>query len=140
MEREIVVGVDGSPSSRAALRWALNHASLTGATVCAVAAWDFPTFYSWEGGSLPPYDFEEAARTSLEEAVDDIVRSARVPVPVRREVRHGHPTRVLVDAAKTADMLVVGSRGHGYVHGALLGSVSQRCVQHAHTPVVIIRT
>jgi nucleotide-binding universal stress UspA family protein len=139
-ESKIVVGVDGSASSRSALRWAINHASLTGAAVHAVAAWDFPAFYSWEGGALPPQDFEEMARTGLEEAVEDIVRSARVPVPVRREVRHGHPTRVLIDAAKDADLLVVGSRGHSSFYAALLGSVSQRCAQHARTPVVIIRS
>lgn len=137
---KIVVGVDGSGPSRSALRWAINHAGLTGAAVHAVAAWNFPTFYNWEGGAVPPHDFEEAARKSLEDAVDDIVGSARVPVPVCREVRHGHPTRVLIDAAKDADLLVVGSRGHGSFYGALLGSVSQRCAQYAHTPVVIIRT
>jgi nucleotide-binding universal stress UspA family protein len=139
-ERKIVVGVDGSPSSVSALRWALKQAELTGSTVHAIAAWDFPAFYSWEGGPLPPEDFEQATRMSLDNAVDGVLGTTEVSVPIHREVRHGHSVRVIVDAAKGADLLVIGSRGHGTLYGALLGSVSQRCAQHAACPVVIVRS
>lgn len=64
-ERTIVVGVDGSEPAACALRWAVKQAALTGSTVRAVGAWEFPAFYSWEGGPMPPDDFEDAARKAL---------------------------------------------------------------------------
>jgi nucleotide-binding universal stress UspA family protein len=136
---KIVVGVDGSASSKAALMWAIGQARLTGSEVQAIVAWEFPAFYSWEGGPMPPEDFEEAARNSLNGAVDEVLSTIDVPVPVDREIRHGHSAQVLVDAAADADLLVVGCRGHGSFYGALLGSISQRCAQHAPCPVVIVR-
>lgn len=137
--RSIVVGVDGSAPSRAALRWALEQATLTEAEVRAVAGWEFPAFYSWEGGPMPPEDFERAAHEGLNDAVDEALRDKEYPVRVNREVVHGHSAQVLLDAATDADLLVVGSRGHGSFYGALLGSVSQQCAQHAGCPVVIVR-
>ncbi|GAA0529203.1 universal stress protein [Saccharopolyspora subtropica] len=136
---KIVVGVDGSESSRNALRWALQQAALTGAVVHAVCAWEFPAFYSWEGGPLPPDDFEESARRSLDDAVDEVERETGPPAPIERHLTHGHAAQALLDAAADADLLVVGSRGHGSFYGALLGSVSQRCAVHAQCPVVIVR-
>ena len=138
-EREIVVGVDGSASSRAALRWAVRQAELTGTGVRAVAAWEFPAFYSWEGGPMPPEEFEETARKGLDDAVSEIQHETGTPVRITRETKHGHSAQVLLDAAEGAELLVVGSRGHGSFYGALLGSVSQRCAQHARCPVVIVR-
>lgn len=135
----IVVGVDGSPSSKAALRWALGQAALTGAELRAVAAWEFPAFYSWEGGPMPPEDFERAARESLNTAVDEALHADEFPVRVNREILHGHSAQVLLDSAADADLLVLGSRGHGSFYGVLLGSVSQQCAQHAGCPVVIVR-
>ncbi|MHA6799411.1 universal stress protein [Bounagaea algeriensis] len=136
----IVVGVDGSPSAKAALQWAVQQGEWTGARLRAVAAWEFPAFYSWEGGPMPPDDFEEAARTSMNESVDEIEHEG-TRVAIDREVHHGHAAQVLLDASQAADveLLVVGSRGHGSFYGALLGSVSQRCAQHAKVPVVIVR-
>lgn len=136
----VVVGVDGSPSSMAALRWAARQAERTGARVRAVAAWEFPSFYSWEGGPMPPDDFEDAARTSMNESVDEVEHEG-ASVPIDRDVHHGHAAQVLLEASETAgvELLVVGSRGHGSFYGALLGSVSQRCAQHAKVPVVIVR-
>ncbi len=136
----IVVGADGSPSAKAALQWAVRQAEWTGARLRAVAAWEFPAFYSWEGGPMPPDDFEEAARTSMNDSVD-AVEHGGTRVAIDREVHHGHAAQVLLDAAQAADveLLVVGSRGHGSFYGALLGSVSQRCAQHAKVPVVIVR-
>ncbi|GAA2794284.1 universal stress protein [Saccharopolyspora taberi] len=138
-ESEIVVGVDGSSSSKAALRWAVRQAGLTGAGVRAVAAWEFPAFYSWEGGPMPPEEFEQTARKSLDDAVDEVEHQTVGPVRISREIMHGHSAQVLLDAAEGAELLVVGSRGHGSFYGALLGSVSQRCAQHARCPVVIVR-
>ena len=137
--RDVVVGVDGSAPSKAALRWALRQASLTGADVRAVGAWEFPAFYSWEGGPMPPEDFEQASRTALNDAVDEALREQEYPVRIHREIVHGHSAQVLLDQSAEADLLVVGSRGHGSFYGALLGSVSQQCAQHSTCPVVIVR-
>ncbi|HTZ07910.1 MAG TPA: universal stress protein, partial [Acidimicrobiales bacterium] len=60
-------------------------------------------------------------------------------VPVRLVVREGHPAPVLIDEAGGADLLVVGSRGHGAFMGMVLGSVSEHCVSHAPCPVVVVR-
>lgn len=138
-QNTIVVGVDGSPSSRSALSWALGQASLTGTSVTAVIAWEFPAFYSWEGGTMPPEEFEDAAHENLHRAVDETVTDAHRHVPVHREVRHGHAAQVMLEASKGAELLVLGSRGHGGFVGALLGSVSHKCVHHAGCPVVILR-
>jgi nucleotide-binding universal stress UspA family protein len=138
----IVVGVDGSEPSARALRWALRQAELTGGVVEAVAAWEYPQYYTWGGmPSLGPDEvgtFEEAARRALEETV----RKTAGPEPgarIRTRVAHGQAARALLDAAEGAALLVLGSRGHGGFAGALLGSVGQHCIQHAHCPVVVIR-
>lgn len=133
----IVVGVDGSPSSKAALRWAVRHARLTGARVEAVAAWQFPTYYGWD--LLPDSaDIESTARSMLEEAIAGIATLA-AGVKIQPMVRQGNAAQVLLDDAKGAGLLVVGSRGHGGFTEALLGSVGQHCVHHATCPVVVIR-
>jgi len=136
----IVVGVDGSPSSRAALRWAVGQARLTGGTVDAVIAWQIPLMlenYSWAPiGVEEARDFAEDARKRLDAAIGEEVRPADSEL-VRSQVVRGHPAQVLLDAA--ADLLVVGSRGHGSFAGALLGSVGQHCVHHAPCPVLIMR-
>ncbi|MER7011746.1 universal stress protein [Saccharopolyspora sp. NPDC000359] len=138
-ERKIVVGVDGSDPSKCALRWAVRQAALSGATVHAVGSWEFPAFYSWEGGPMPPDDFEDAARKALDDTVEQIQREDLPTVPIERELVHGHAAQALLDASDGAELLVVGSRGHGSFYGALLGSVSQRCAVHAKCPVVIVR-
>ena len=135
-EHVIVVGVDGSEPSRAALRWALRQAEHTGAQVRAVAAWEYPAFYSWEGGPMPPDDFQDAARRNLDEAVADVAGEGS---GVQRAVVQGHSAQALLEAATGAELLVVGSRGHGSFYRTLLGSVSQRCAVHAKCPVVIVR-
>lgn len=135
-ENVIIVGVDGSEPSRAALRWALRQAELTGATVRAVVAWEYPAFYSWEGGPMPPDDFQAAAERNMNDAVDVVTRR---DAGVERVVVHGHSAQALLEAADGAELLVVGSRGHGGFYRTLLGSVSQRCAVHAKCPVVIVR-
>lgn len=138
----IVVGADGSPSSRAAFRWAVQQAELTGATVHAVIAWQYPVAtggYAWAPVAvLDSTDLQEAAEKVLADEIGEVV-GARSDVRVRPEAIEGSPAQVLLSAAEGADLLVVGSRGHGGFAGALLGSVSQHCVHHAKCPVVIIR-
>lgn len=138
----IVVGVDGSDSSKQALRWAVRQAEATGGVVEAVTAWDFPQFHGALGW-LPPSSGDEAAlqaraRKELDEAVEEAVGS-QPPVEVRSEVRYGTPASVLLNASHGASLLVVGSRGLGGFAGLLLGSVAQHCTQHASCPVLVVR-
>ena len=128
----IVVGVDGSPGSRMALRWAVGHAELIGATVHAVLAWQLPETHSYTSR-----DTEADARVTLDTAIDAALgpdQRARVTA----QVAPGRPGHVLVDASSGAQLLVVGSHGHGDLVGRLIGSVSQYCVTHARCPVVVV--
>jgi len=138
----IVVGVDGSPSSRAALRWAVRQAACTGGAVDAVIAWQIPVIvqsYGWAPiGAQEVADFEAEARKAIDAVISEEVEPADQHL-VTSQVVNGHPAQVLLDAASGADLLVVGTRGHGAFAEALLGSVSQYCVHHAHCPVLIMR-
>ncbi|HXL88918.1 MAG TPA: universal stress protein [Streptosporangiaceae bacterium] len=141
-DRRIVAGIDGSAPSLGALAWAIGQAGLTGAAVDAVAAWHYPVAtggYGWTPvGVGAEYDFRELTEKILADAISNTL----VPggdVRVRAHVVEGNPAQVLIDASDGADLLVVGSRGHGGFTEALLGSVSQHCVQHARCPVVVLR-
>ena len=138
----IVAGVDGSPSSVSALRWAIRQAGLTGAAVDAVIAWRYPVSaggYGWAPtGMGTTFDFKEEAEKVLAGAIGTACDPGS-GVSVRVRVVEGNAAQVLLDASDGADLLVVGSRGHGGFAEALLGSVSQHCVHHAHCPVVVIR-
>lgn len=133
----IVVGVDGSEPSKAALRWALRQAGLTGDRVDVVTAWHYPVTYGWAPmpGSV---DIAGGAQQMLDDLLPEIV-GPDPGVEVRSRVVEGHAAGVLVDASKGADLLVLGNRGYGGFAEAMLGSVSQQCVQHATCAVVIIR-
>ncbi|MFF7456922.1 universal stress protein [Kitasatospora sp. NPDC008115] len=135
--RRIVVGIDGSAPSKAALRWAVGQAVLTGATVHAVAAWEYPSLYGW---FAPMVDdgFEQSARRTLTVEVDEVIGERR-PVPVEESLVLGHAAEVLLEVAEGADLLVLGSRGRGTFARTLLGSVSARCAVHGSCPVVIVR-
>jgi nucleotide-binding universal stress UspA family protein len=137
-ERRIVVGVDGSESSKAALRWAIRQAKLTGESVDAVIAWRFPSTYGWAPYPVTMPDLEGNAKSVLITALAEV--SALEPdVLVRPIVTEGNAAEVLLRAAKGADLLVVGSREHGEFASALLRSVSMYCVLHAHCPVLVFR-
>jgi nucleotide-binding universal stress UspA family protein len=134
----IVVGVDGSESSLRALDWAARQAELTGGSLDAIMTWEWPANYGW----APPYpsDWNPAAEAAkvLDQAIEPL-RGAHPKVAISSRVVEGHPAPVLVDASRKAQLLVVGSRGHGEFAGMLLGSVSEHCVTNAHCPVVVVR-
>jgi nucleotide-binding universal stress UspA family protein len=136
--KRIVAGVDGSESSTAALEWALREAELTGAELVAVTSWVWPNSFAWGVPVPATVDMAEDATTVHHQVVDP-ARRGHPTVAVRTEVVHGHPAPTLVDASRSADLLVVGSRGHGELVGSLLGSVSEHCVSHAECPVVVMR-
>jgi nucleotide-binding universal stress UspA family protein len=133
----IVVGVDGSAASRAALVWAARQAELTGAPLVAVATWEWPSNYGAPMQWPPNVDFEQDARVFLKETVSSVVADRRIDIEQR--VVHGPAIAVLEDQSRLASLVVVGCRGHGELTGMLLGSVSEHLATHAHCPVVIVR-
>ena len=137
--RQIVVGVDGSETSRAALTWAIEEAILRRASIRIVTAWQIPEAV-YLGALIP-----DSLTPGLEEAAEDIQASVLAEVDaddvrIVADVFEGDPSQVLIDAAKDAEMLVVGSRGLGAFRELVLGSVSQRCAHHAPCPVVVVRS
>lgn len=140
----IVVGVDHSPESRAALRFAFEEAQLRRAKLRLVHAWLFG-YISATGfeSSFPVLGGERnelrgAVVAAVEATLQEVVPDAG-EVEIERRVVGGTPAAVLVEASRDAELLVVGSRGRGGFSGLLLGSVSQQCAHHASCPVVIVR-
>ena len=132
----IVVGVDGSDSSLAALEWALDEARLRSGQVKVVTVWHYPIIGDAAGRAE---DYEAFGDNARSVHADALRRASEAGVTVAGEVTEGHPADVLLKAAVGADLLVVGSRGHGGFAGLLLGSVSSHAVHHAHCPVLVVR-
>jgi len=137
----VVVGVDGSAESVAALAWAARYASASNARVRALLAWHYPGAVGGPPVEKTPESVrdqtEEQMQATLDEAVAKAVPAREPAVETARA--YGHPAQVLIDASKEADLLVVGSRGHGAWTGMLVGSVSIHCVTGAFCPVVVVR-
>lgn len=135
--RIVVVGVDGSDQALNALRWAARYARDSGAVVRAVTAWRYPTTYGvapdWSDAHFEA-DAAEQLRASVAAALGDPPST-----PVQEAVIEGRPAPVLLAEAQRADLLVLGSHGHGHFAGMLVGSVSTHCVEHAACPVVVVR-
>jgi len=132
----IVVGVDGSECGDRALRFALAEARLRSADVRAVLAWSMP-YYEFP---IPVDDVQSGAVALLDGAVDRVVADENEPVPaISRIVTQGQTSAVLLDESKGAELLVVGSRGHGGLASLLLGSTSMQCAHHAACPIAIVR-
>jgi nucleotide-binding universal stress UspA family protein len=140
----IVVGVDHSDGAKAALVFAHEEARLRKATLRAVHAWQFGYVgYTGFEGTVPTAggdisELRAAAAAALDETLRETLPDSE-GVNVEQRVVEGTPAAVLVDESRGADLLVVGSRGHGGFAQLLLGSVSQQCAQHAACPVVIVR-
>jgi nucleotide-binding universal stress UspA family protein len=135
---KIVVGIDGSEASLDALDWAGRQAQLTHAILEVFMTWDWPATYGWVTYLPEDYDPSEGMPDRVAKFADDL-RASYPEVEIRTQVTEGHPAPVLVDASKGADLLVVGSRGHGEFVGMLIGSVSEFCATHAHCPVLVHR-
>ena len=138
----VVVGVDGSAESVAALKWAAKYAATTGATTTAVLSWHFPTAAGPAPIGKAPKPISDEIRADMQKTLDKAVTDVfGTPSPsgVQTKVAYGHPAPVLVEESEKADLLVVGNRGHGKFTGMLVGSVSIHCVTHAACPVVVVR-
>jgi nucleotide-binding universal stress UspA family protein len=146
----VVVGLDDSPAGRAALRFALHDAVRRGARVDAVAAFRLPE-YGWGVNGMAVSaavvdrsvaEIHDAVREQAQKIVDEVLAdigdSVVVPPPVTVLAVGGSAGEALVHAARTADLLVVGSRGRGAFTSAMLGSVGLHCVLHARCPVTVV--
>lgn len=139
---EILVGVDGSEQSRMALRWAAGSRQAQGSTLRAVTAWQYPAGAGTPAGATALRSAEEMDRNALrdlERTISEVL--GEKGGDVRAEVGRGAPGDVLLQraAAPSVDGLVLGARGLGGFEGMLLGSVTQRCVENAPCPVVVVR-
>jgi len=132
----IVVGVDGSEASLDGVRWALRQAELTGAAVEALISWDYPRQYGEEFYG-EEFNWEKIATDTLQSSLGRLDEEARTRIEQR--VVQGHPAQALVEASAGAQLLVVGSRGHGGFVGMLIGSVSEHVIAHAQCPVLVVR-
>ena len=131
----IVVGVDGSPSSQRAVRWAAQQAKLTGATLRAVSSWRWPNYIT----IVPPgVDLASDTRRTLDEVLQEALTGSE-DVSVTRHVIEGPPGPALLTQAQDASLLVVGAQGRAAFPGMLLGSVAEYCVRHGSCPVVVVR-
>jgi nucleotide-binding universal stress UspA family protein len=134
----IIVGVDGSPNSNSALDWAIEEAGLRAATLKIVLAWHEPYIADFRYAVVSEIDMlEHAASEVLDESVAKA--TAALTTPVERVLRYGPAAQALLAEADGADLLVVGSRGHGGFTGLLLGSVVGYVAHHAVCPLVIVR-
>ena len=135
--KRIVVGTDGSDNSVAALQWAIEEARSHSAAVEVVYSWQFPPVIDPLGVSMLPSADE--MNTSADRLLKEVMRKVDVKnANVTARVVRGAAASALLEAAKDADLLVMGRRGHGGFMGLLLGSVAQQVVQHAECPVVLV--
>jgi nucleotide-binding universal stress UspA family protein len=135
MAYKAVVGVDGSPHSEAALRWALADAQTHDGQVTALFVWQVP-FSSFPG----LYDREALEKASKEFLIERVSAVApKPPVPLLPVVAEGDAAEALVIASEDADLLVLGTRGRSPLRGLLVGSVSLQCAAAARCPVVLIK-
>jgi nucleotide-binding universal stress UspA family protein len=138
--RTIVVGIDGSPRSRRALRWALEASVAGGDRVRVVHAWHVPylALSPLSGAELRLEELEERTRAEVRAIVAEETPAVAGHGPVEVAVVCDGPALALIAAGEQADLLVVGSRGMGGFAGLLLGSTSQQVVAHAPCPVVVV--
>jgi nucleotide-binding universal stress UspA family protein len=137
----ILVGVDGSPGSRAALTWAAAEAADHRANLVVLTVWEHGLLPPLGSGSVPLSGGPDGGQV----AADDLVKVIKEelgddpPVPVQPRVKHGNPAHLLIEESAGADLLVVGTRGQGGFAGLVLGSVSQHVAAYAKCPVAVIR-
>jgi len=138
----VVVGVDGSEGSLAALRWAARYGAATKTPVKAVLVWHYPTAAAQPPVGHAPAEVQHEVEGEEADTLREAIAKAApdtAGAQVHGVIRYGHPAEALIDESSQADLLVVGRRGHGGFLGMRLGSVSQHCVNSAHCPIVVVR-
>jgi nucleotide-binding universal stress UspA family protein len=134
----IAVGVDGSECSDEALRWAVQEALRCDAELILVHGWTYP----YQGPRTAITEARDDMKLDAMRTLEACARMVRELAPTLRchsIISEESPAKAIIDAAKEADMLVVGSRGHGGFAALLLGSVSRTVLQHSPVPVAVIR-
>jgi nucleotide-binding universal stress UspA family protein len=139
--KTIVVGVDGSAGSRKALAWAAAEAADHGADLHVVNVWEHTLLPPAGSVSVSEHYVPEPSQRTTDELVRVITEELGEdpPVQVQARIREGRPAKVLIDESATADLLVVGQRGHGGFTGLVLGSVSQHVAAYAKCAVTVVR-
>ena len=138
---KIVVGVDGSAGSQAALEFACKEAELHGGELVVVHAWEFPYLEVGAASAANAFDLiEPAAQTVLDDAAAMAAKRCGDNVKISNQLVHGGASASLIEAGKDADLVVVGStRPRRLRASLLLGSTSQQVVHHVAVPVAIVR-
>jgi nucleotide-binding universal stress UspA family protein len=133
----IVVGVNGSPASMAALQWAASMAAAKRCELVAVGVWEPYPLASYAPAAATHADEQERAEHALTDAVRDVV--AAVPaVRVRQVPAAGLPARILLRQAEGAELLVLGSHRHATASSPAAGPVALACLRGAPCPVVVV--
>lgn len=136
-EHVIVCGVDGSVGSQRALEWAIDEAVRRDCRLRVVTAW------SWDGveavgAASSPTAALTRAQEIQEAALSRVLAATKHSPKLERVLTRGVPSRALCTAALDAELMVLGSQGHGFVHDKLVGSTSQHVIRHASCPVVLV--
>ncbi|MGW0161514.1 universal stress protein [Mycobacterium sp. NPDC003323] len=137
---KIIVGIDDSDHSQPALEWAVREAKLRGVPLSVLHASTLPVD-AWPVAPMPTGYLDwrvKMGRELLADAAERVEKIVEDAVPVTTELVVATPTAALVDASRTAGMVVVGSRGKGALSRWVLGSVSSGLLHRAHCPVVVV--
>jgi nucleotide-binding universal stress UspA family protein len=139
--KTIVVGVDGSPQSRTALKWAAAEALDHEADLVVLNVWEHTMLPPSGSVSVSERYVPDPSQRTAEDLVEVIKEELGEdpPVVVEPRVKQGNPAKVLIDQSADADLLVVGTRGHGGFRGLVLGSVSQHVAAYASCSVAVVR-
>ena len=133
----VVVGVDGTDASRAALRWAMEESRLRATALVVVHAWhEQMVGFESTGLAVDPTTWESSARALLDRMLGEV--GGAEARGVQRSVVHSGAAEALVEASKTAELVVVGNRGHGAFSRLVVGSVAGQVAQHARCAVALI--
>jgi len=137
----IVVGVDGSPGSRKALIWAAAEAADHGADLVVLNVWEHTLLPPAGSVSVSERYVPDPSQRTPEDFLQEITKvlGDDPPVLVQPRVKQGAAAKVLIEESADADLLVVGTRGHGGFKGLVLGSVSQHVAAYARCPVTVVR-
>ena len=139
--KTVLVGVDGSDHSHKALTWAAAEAADHSADLVVLNVWEHTLPPPAGSVSVSEHYVPDPSQRTREDLLDEIkaVLGEDPPVLVQPRVKQGTPAKVLIDESATADLLVVGTRGHGGFAGLVLGSVSHAVLHHAPCPVAVVR-
>jgi nucleotide-binding universal stress UspA family protein len=139
--KTIVVGVDGSPGSRAALTWAAAEAADHASELVVVNVWEHTLMPPAGSVTVSEHYVPDPSQRTAQDLVQVIKEELgeQPPILVQPRVKQGSPAKVLIEESANADLLVVGTRGHGGFAGLVLGSVSQHVAAYAQCPVTVVR-